>query len=392
MAEINNENKTLLFVTASKYGDILCCQTGKDRKDFENYTTEQANEAIARKLVPGRLMCCFEINKNTELPHTRIDDPAKAKEIVTDLLSKNGSIANIHGIVSLPDAVYRIDRDLKPLPDEDELKKIRGDYDYIKTMNNYRDGLVYFLKQNSAGLEAVDTDGKILIFDKSVGGERSLKRYLQHQADAFFNPKNEVGYIKIYDLNKTSETLQALANGYDKFLGLAPINQLRSSLDQAFCGKEILENARLMREYDMSPTRENFWNFVNDDTGETLHLSPENYNILRTMVICDKGYSPEEQVNTAFLYGDGYKYDFHHKFDKIAKGLFFFKDPVQIKSLTEESKRIAAVILADIYPWIRKPLISEDKTLQTPETSVKGLAVSRKPIRESPKPVKKMKL
>lgn len=392
MAKINNTDETLLFVTATKYGDAICCQIGKDRKDFEKYVTLQANEAIARQLVPYRLMCCYKLNRSADLPDNLIDDPAKAKGIVTELLNNNGGITFILDLVSLPDAVYCIDRDIIPLPDEEAIHELESEYDYKKAMGNYREGFADFLKQDNNGLKVVDTDGKILFFDKTILGEISLKKYLQYQANVFFNPKNNVGSIKIYDMDKVPDYLRSIANKYDLFHNSGSMAHLNSLLNSIFLSDENLENARLLREYDMSATRENFWKFVNDDSGETLHLSPENYNILRTMVICDRGYHPNEQVNTAFLYGDGYEYDFHHKFDKMNTGLLTPKDPVQIVNLKEESKEIAAGILAYEFSNIRKSPVQEHKSKQTHETPRNRPAVNRKPNGGSTKSIKKHKL
>lgn len=82
MATINSKDETLLFVTTSKHGDMVCCQIGKDKNDFESYVVKQANEAIARQLVPQRLMCSYKLNKNPDLPNARIDDPTKAQNTV----------------------------------------------------------------------------------------------------------------------------------------------------------------------------------------------------------------------------------------------------------------------------------------------------------------------
>lgn len=288
--------------------------------------------------------------------------------------------------------MYCVDRKIENLLDEEAIHKLEREYEYRRAMSNYRDGLADFKSRDKSGLKAVETDGRFLFFDKTIVGEISLKKYLQYQADAFFNPKNDVRSIKIYDLDKAPESLHDIANEYDQYHNLGSTRLLNSLLDPIFCDKGNLENAKLLREYDMSPTRENFWNFVNDNTGETLHLSIENYDILRTMVIRDEGYGHGEQVKTAFLYGDGYEYDYDHKFDKINEEMSKEWHPVKLNALKEESKKIAVAILAKEYPDIRKSKSQENKASQSKEIPQNRPVVKHKTGEVTTKTIKKTKL
>lgn len=367
MDDIFQDNRlNLLFVTISKHGDIVNCQHGRSFAHFEGFVLNAANKAIEREIVPDRLICCMISDRMPlEFTEKNIYDPEKAQEYVrTSAIREEWKVCKDFPTYRLKDVVYAVDRNLPESMRQGSLPPSIDRKDYDECMWNWETGIGKFRSMKTSGVKAIEIDGRVVLFDLHKKEDvRAYREFLERQADRFWEPSTKIRKLTVYGVRKRDENLLKKLPEHVNHIPLDEDGRPVKNVSYSFQEIEGLGLTPL-REYDMAPTKENFWKFVNDDNGENVHISQRNQDILRTLSIKENGLIPDLVFKTGYPKVETCLYKYDPQFLKIYMGMDSTRDPLVLASLKIESQKIAQDILDNELKDIRKPHVKAPKVKQ----------------------------
>lgn len=347
------QDNASVFIALNSENFPLRINIGRDGEDeFLEFVRQEVIENIGKNPIPDNMMIYYSL-PIADMPRHTGDAKKFFMQLVSAVAQQNTKAERIIGLRNAAD------------------KFVKGEDLFFDRLRSKEDTARSLEKVNNT---LIVMDKEIMLVDHSEEGKKDLNTVLQKIADTFFDPKFPFSDLKKYEYSGPPINLGV--KGPCAFLSFDKDNERFNILIDA-----VKAAGGTCKEYDFSPTAENFWKFVDPKNGEWLQISDRNMNIaLLSQIAGSEKYDPAVFQNREGLY----KFKHLEEFYDVANRIESSRDEPEKEKHRIYGAGLAKLILSTDYPNIRRPRNDKQEKAVKPVLQRKSIRVDASPKKDKP--------